>query len=365
MTATNHSAGRIGLQSAAGAVSIDPAVGNLLGLEFRACNRTLSPLHAAPWLDEPETALPAGLAPVERRLSGDFLCAPFAGTGDAGIPPHGWPANSRWSLVERADAMASLVLDKRVFGATLTKTVRLAADAPLIYQTHVLAGGTGATSVAHHPMVRMARGGRLFMSPKRLALSAQSVLEPGRNRLAVAAQSADLAAFPASDGGTVDLTDLPIGDAHEDFVVLLEADPGAIGWTALIRAAEDDIVFVLKDSAVLPVTMLWHSNGGRDYAPWNGRHTGVLGIEDGRSAGLPGLDASRGDNVFADHGVPTALQLADGVAHTIAHAIGCVPRDGWRRVDAIAVDGGTLTLTGDGGARRDLPFATGFFAQRS
>ena len=42
--------------------------------------------------------------------------------------------------------------------------------------------------------------------------------------------------------------------------------------------------------------MLWFSNGGRDYPPWNGRHVGVLGIEEGRSYAAYGHAASAADN---------------------------------------------------------------------
>ncbi len=341
----------ISLETASGAVAVDPKVGNLRALTFQAGDRTLSPLHAAPWLDEPAQALPADLSPVERHLSGDFLCAPFGGTDDPDIPPHGWPANSTWSLTARSPGAASFVLDRPVFGATVRKTVRLSIDAPLLYQTHTFEGGTGETTFAHHPMVRLERGGRLFLSPKRLAISDESVLEPGRNRIAAGIQSSDLTALASADGGTVDLTRLPIGDRSEDFIALIEADGSGLGWTAIIREAEDDIVFVLKDPAVMPLTMLWHSNAGRDYAPWNGRHTGVIGIEDGRAAGAGGMNAARGDNPIRAAGVPTTIKLSEGVTHTIVHVIGSVPREGWTRVDAIAVSGDTLTLRGDGGAR--------------
>ncbi|TIT02535.1 MAG: hypothetical protein E5W85_32300, partial [Mesorhizobium sp.] len=116
--------------------------------------------------------------------------------------------------------------------------------------------------------------------------------------------------FPAADGGTLDLTDYRIDQSREDFVTLVEADHGGPGWTALARKAEADLVVVLKNPAELPVTMLWISNGGRDYAPWSGRHRGVLGIEDGRTA--LGHAASLGDNWLKREGVATAFALGEG-----------------------------------------------------
>ena len=48
------------------------------------------------------------------------------------------------------------------------------------------------------------------------------------------------------------------------------------------------MALMLKNPAQLPVTMLWFSNGGRSYAPWNGRHRDVLGVEDGCTWSLYG-----------------------------------------------------------------------------
>ncbi len=353
--------GFVRLASPFGSVSVDPAVGNLRALHFVVESRTLEPLHTAPWLDEPEDNLPADLVPIERNLSGDFLCAPFGATDDPDVPLHGWSANSAWSLVASQPASARFSLDRTIQGARIEKTATLAADAPLLYQVHAISGGSGGLTAAHHPMMRMAAGGRLFMAPKRVAITPDAPPEPGRDRLAYPGRSTDLSAFPAADGGTVDLTRLPIGDAHEDFVALVEADHDGIGWTALIRDAEDDIVFILKEKAALPITMLWHSNAGRDYAPWNGRHKGVIGIEDGRAAGVAGLLAARRENPLNAEGAETVFELADNVTHTIRHVIGCLPRAGWTRIDDIAVDGATLVLTGENGATRKLPFDAAFF----
>ena len=115
-------------------------------------------------------------------------------------------------------------------------------------------------------------------------------------------------------------------DRREDFLTLVEADHGGPGWTALARHAEQDLVLVLKNPTELPVTMLWFSNGGRDYAPWSGRHLGVLGIEDGRAA--VGHAASLGDNWLKREGVATAFALAGGRTVSFRHVIGAVPFSG-------------------------------------
>ena len=51
-----------------------------------------------------------------------------------------------------------------------------------------------------------------------------------------------------------------------------------LAWTAATFAKERYAWFALKDPAVLRGTLLWISNGGRDYAPWSGKNF-ALGVE--------------------------------------------------------------------------------------
>lgn len=357
---------RLRIRTPVAELAFDPSIGNLRELAFAVGERRLAPLHSAPWAEgsDPAQALDeAALPPVERHLAGDFFCAPFGANDVEGGPPHGWTANSAWTCTAASEDRLRATLDKRVMGATIEKRLALASDAPLLYQRHLLSGGSGAISVAHHPMVRMRAGGRLCFSPKRAVLTPSAPLVAGRHRLASGTLTDDPERVPGSDGGSVDLTRLPIGERHEDFVTLVEEPSRTLGWTAVLRDAEDDIVLFLKDPAVLPVTMLWHSNGGRDHAPWNGVHTGVLGVEDGCASEASGHRAALADNRLTRIGVPTALPLAEGRRHRIAHVIGCVPRPrGWTRVVDIAIEGGTLRLTGDAGDALRLPFEAGLFA---
>jgi hypothetical protein len=344
-------------------VAVNPGLGNIRELRLSHGGRSIAPLHTAEWVGAPGD-LPADLIPVERELAGDFFCAPFGASDVEAAPAHGWPANSRWDLAETQAASLRLVLQRDVQGARIEKRLWLVPDAPILYQEHLVSGGTGGLSVAHHPMVRIAGRARFSCSRKRVVLAAELPLEAGRNRLAAGAAAASLSSVPAAGGGVVDITDLPIADRHEDFVTLVEAEGAALGWSALVRAAEDDVVFVLKDARVLPVTMLWHSNGGRDRAPWKGRHRGVLGIEDGCAAGAAGHTAALAPNPVAAQGVPTALPLAPGRTHRIAHAMGAIARpSGWTRVADIRIEGARCVLTGDDGTTVALMFDAGFFAE--
>lgn len=346
-------------------VAVDPAIGNLRELILADGDRKLAPLHIAPWVGAADH-LPCDLVPIERQLAGDFFCAPFGASEVDSAPVHGWPANSAWAADGDAGQILRFNLCRTVMGARIRKTIRLSPDTPLLYQDHLVTGGSGGLTVAHHTMVRIAGRARFSCSPKRAVLTTEAPLEPGRNRLAVGETTVSLTAVPASDGTVVDLTDLPIADRHEDFVTLVEAEGATLGWSAVVRASEDDVIFVLKDPCVLPVTMLWHSNGGRDHSPWNGRHRGVLGIEDGCAAGAAGHAAALGPNRVAAQGVPTALVLATGRTHRIVHVIGAIARpSGWNRVQDIRVEDARCVLTGDDGTKVALLFDPDFFAEAS
>ncbi|MEW6633912.1 MAG: hypothetical protein AB1440_23825, partial [Pseudomonadota bacterium] len=175
-----------------------------------------------------------------------------------------------------------------------------------------------------------------------------------RFRLAYPARTADLAHFPLAGGGTTDLAEYRMEDKREDFITLVEDDHGGPGWTAVARHAEQDLVLVLKNPAELPVTMLWFSNGGRDYAPWSGRHVGVLGIEDGRTA--VGHAASIGDNWLKHEGVATAFALAEGRSFSFRHVIGAVPFTDAEAPSDIETVRDRMRIIAADGAARDVPF---------
>lgn len=332
---------------------IDPAIGNIP--HWQVSGRV--PLHVAPWRDEPKVQADPGIPLVNKRLAGDFLCMPFGRDDVHGGPIHGPTANAPWELVEQDVSVARFAHSTGVFGAHVTKEVRLVG--PCLLQTHVVDGGAGEVTFAHHPMARMAEGGRLSFSPKRAALTDPMPQHEGANLWSINQLRGDLH-LECDDGTQWDLRTYPAGHVVEDFCILAEARGAALGWTCLMRNLEDDMLIVIKDAAMLPATMLWISNGARDFSPWNSRHVGVLGIEDGRALGGEGLRAARADNRLTAMGVPTTLAL--GARHVIRHAMVSLPRPpGWCELVGITLDGGELQLHEAGGGTVVIPFPEGHF----
>lgn len=331
---------------------IDPGAGNLP--HWQVSGRV--PLHVAPWRDEAEVQDDPKIALVDKRLAGDFLCMPFGRDDVYGHPIHGPTANDPWDLVEHDVSVARFEHSTGVLGARVSKEVRLVGQSLL--QTHVIEGGKGAVTFAHHPMTHMAEGGRLSFSPKRAALTDPEPQHPGRNLWALNQLRGDLD-LDCEDGRQWNPATYPAGHVVEDFCTLAEGRGHALGWTCVMRNAEDDMLLVLKDARVLPVTMLWISNGARDFPPWNSRHTGVLGIEDGCAMGGEGLRAAQGRNRLTAMGVPTVLPL--GPRHVIRHAMVSLPRPpGWSDLVSVTLLRGALQLRETGGGTVTIPFAEGY-----
>ncbi|QXT38283.1 hypothetical protein [Gymnodinialimonas ceratoperidinii] len=332
---------------------IDASVGNIP--HWQVSGR--EPLHAAPWRDEAEVQDDPDVALVDKRLAGDFLCMPFGRDDVHDGPIHGPPANDPWNLVAHDAASARFALSTDVLGAHVTKEIRLVGSALL--STHVVEGGAGEVTFAHHPMTRMAEGGRLSFSPKRAALTDPVAQHEGANLWALNQLRGDLE-LDCEDGSQWHLGTYPAGHVVEDFCTLVEARGATLGWTCVMRNAEDDMVIVLKDAQMLPITMLWISNGARDFPPWNSRHKGVLGIEDGRAMGGEGLAAALADNRLTAMGVPTALTL--GARHVIRHAMVSLPRPpGWSELSDITLKDGHLQLTEASGHGLAIPFPEDHF----
>ena len=313
--------------------------------------RDVAPLHRAPWVGTGE-AMPQDAAPHMAWLGGDFFCAPFAIAAD-GVPLHGWPANAEWDVAAASGGMLEAVLTRDVQGARVTKTLRLRDGHPFVYQRHVFEGGAGAVPVANHANVALPRGGLIRASPKAAWRTPPAPQEGdparGRSALRYPATAADPSAFPGADG-PVDLARYPWGPAHEDFVSGIEEPGRAFGWTAVTRPVEGDLFLSLRDPRALPMTMLWHSNGGRDYAPWSGRHRGCLGVEEGAAAHmLPDWLEGMG---------PGALLL--GGRAEVRHVIGAWPWPSGAPVVGIEPEGDVLRVEGGCGTVARLPFDAGF-----
>ncbi|MDR3473475.1 MAG: hypothetical protein P4M09_17605 [Devosia sp.] len=348
-------------------VTLDLRVGHIRELVIERGGKSVAPLHTAPWVEDAATTGDATIAPSLRLLSGDFFCAPFGASDIEGNDAHGWTANSRWQLVEEVKlpngASARYRLEHKVFGATVEKTFTLRDHHPFLYEQHTFIGGEGALPVANHAMVRLPHGGRLSFSPKRWIETPTGAPEPdparGRSRLAYPARSTDLTHLPMADGSMADITRYPFAERQEDIALLIEDPANPLGWAAAQKNDSGELFLTLKNPADYPVTVLWFSNGGRDYAPWNSRHIGVLGIEEGRTT-LYGHKASIEPNALTAAGVPTALTLVPNGRAEVRNVIGGLPGGTGVGVADVQPERGQLVIRFADGRHAEVPFDSAF-----
>ena len=121
----------------------------------------------------------------------------------------------------------------------------------------------------------------------------------------------------------------------------IEALGHSIGWTAVVRVGDGNAYLSLRDAARLPMTMLWHSNRGREFPPWSGRHADCLGVEEG----------------FAPHmlGQPGGYDLGADEGLDLRYVTGVISWPSEERIDRIDVRGSELTVEGEHGASRTVP----------
>lgn len=341
-------------------ISVDfvPRGGVLRRLSVTDEGATIAPLHHAPWSPG---EVPPDAPPHQSWLAGDFLAAPM-GPGPDGL--HGLTANGTWQVVPSSPGTLRAVLQGAVSGATVVKELSLADDHPFVYQRHLFIGGNGALPVANHAMISVPNGAKLSFSRKRWWETLPEALETteGRSCLAYPRRAEDAAEFPAADGGTVNLHRYPWGDRHEDFVAGIEDPASRLGWTAVVRPGEGDLFLSLRCPRALPMTMLWHSNGGRDYAPWNGRHRGCLGVEEGAVLPVLGLSARETPDPLTAAGQPALLTLDPLGTTEVRHVLGAIRWPTGQSVAGVMLEDDVLTVTGDWGAERKLPLRAAWLA---
>lgn len=146
----------------------------------------------------------------------------------------------------------------------------------------------------------------------------------GYSCLRAGARFSSLSRVPSITGTPADLSAYPDRQGFEDLVMLVGDPRQSLAWTAVAFPKEGYAWFALKDPRVLTNTVLWHSNGGRHYPPWNGRHLGALGLEEVTSYFHYGLAESARPNDIAARGHATCRLLDPEVPLVVPYIMAVV-----------------------------------------
>lgn len=280
----------------------------------------IRPYAIAPWAQEP---LPVSAPPVIAALRGDWFCSAFGENaephGGRQLPPHGETANRDWRCIDRGESSAGcwlrLAVDLPLQGGRCEATTALLSDQSVVYQRHDLTGLSGPINPGHHATLAFPdidRAGRLSFSRFTHARTYFEPTERPENRgyswLKPDSSIADLRAAPCIDGSTTDLCRYPARRGFEDIAILCTDPTIEFGWSAVTFPEQGFVWFALRDPKQLNCTLLWFSNGGRHFPPWNGRHVNVMGIEDITGFFHVGLAASCRPNLLTERGIRTCLE---------------------------------------------------------
>ena len=185
-------------------------------------------------------------------------------------------------------------------------------------------------SLGHHAMLRFPdEGGNLCTAPFLFGqVSPEPIESPekrGYSLLETGATFSSLGSVKTNTGQIADLTRYPARRGYEDLVMLVTDPSVRMGWTAVTFPSKRFVWFALKDTSVLPNTVMWMSNGGRHYTPWNGRHVNVLGLEETNSYFHFGLSESAKANAISDRGWPTHAVLRADMPTTVNYIFDVAP----------------------------------------
>ncbi len=347
-------------------VGLNPTGGMLESVRFFLPDRVIEPMHRAPWLDESLPDAP----PMLQNLAGDFFCAPFS---DSDIlpdetRPHGLTANGSWQVTDASLLHLEAELNGTVAGARVSKILELREGQPLLYQTHRFQGGDIRLPLGHHAMLRAGEPLNLSFSPWVWGGTPPEPVETeasgGRSSLIYPQTFEDLRQVRTADGGRADLSTYPVLERSEDILMLVSQE-APLAWSAVCAPYTGWLWFALKNPAVLQSTVLWLSNGGRDYPPFSGRHTRVIGVEEVTSYFHLGHSASFLPNPVSQQGYATTLQLVPGGTLEVRYAFGLVAvPQGFERLVSLERDDTKLVLQGVQGAVT-VPYDASFFLEKA
>jgi hypothetical protein len=343
--------------------------GHLGPVAFLIAGRKIEPFSVAPWAEE---RLPRQTPPVLKALRGDFFCCPFGGNTRAWrgerYPPHGETANALWKLEkERHEGnVHSLRLSMSAIArpGRIEKEILLRDGHTALYCRHDISGMSGPMPMGHHAMLRFPRepgSGLLSTSPLVFGrvcdlfdAEAASALKPG-------AEFTRLDRVPMAGGGFADLSRYPARRGFDDLVMLMGKPDLPFAWTAVTFPRQRYVWFALKNPSVLRFTIVWLSNGGRRYAPWNGRHEHIMGLEEVTSYFHYGLAESARKNPLNRRGFPTTVGLSKKHPLTVRYvmAVQSIP-PGFDVVSDIRLRAGQAVLHSRSGRQVVAPLDAAF-----
>ena len=308
-----------------GVVSVE-SLGGMIGPTLFVLDggRQVAPFQVAPWATEPVDAEVPGIL---KRLRGEWPCVPFGSDADrapaGGWPgsvaaptvdpfPHGYSSNHEWRFEVGEAGSIVLAIDYpedhpvRALKRTVTPDPNASA---LDFELEIDVRRDCVLPIGLHPSFRLpVKAGAMRIE---VGSDVAGMTFPGPVDASSIVRQGELLEpwhdVPLLAGGRLDVRQVPLPQATEEVLQLLEMP----GRAALWNTAEGYRVKLTWEAEHFPSALLWFSNRGRQFAPWNGRHL-ALGLEPVCSAFDLGQLVSSADNPISRRGTPTARTFRAG-----------------------------------------------------
>ena len=149
----------------------------------------------------------------------------------------------------------------------------------------------------------------------------------------------------------------PLRRGHEDGIIFVNDPALDFAFTSVTIPEKGLLYFQLKDPQVFSETLFWMSDGGRYSPPFNGRVTGVLGVEEITSYFWMGIKPSIEPNHLAQRGYRTFVDFRRDVPQEfrLISATIPVPKDFAGVIEVLRKDTRTVTVVGRKGERIEVP----------
>lgn len=316
-------------------VDLDPFGAKIADAALYVGDLMVRPFFQNPWRDDP-----CEMDQLTRHLGGEWPCVPFgAAQPPDGLGPdwqcadttatawhqhaHGFGAHSAWTLHQHDAQTAVAEITYPAGGpiAGLTRRIHLLSQTEIQLDLTIKVRFDAKIPVGLHPVLSLADAApntaHLRISGEQTAWTFPLEVEPGHSYLQPDQRNTTLGSLIGPDGARVDASCLPFPAASEDLVLL--SAPG--GRVSLVRPDLGYRVDVRWNDDDLPSCLLWLSNRGRDYAPWNGRVC-ALGIEPVAAAFDLGVQHSAAATTpLARHGIRNYVALSAGKTWQTSYAI--------------------------------------------
>ncbi len=350
-------------------LSITQVGGHMSPVIFhRNSARPVQPYYISPWQGEDLKIAD----PVLRPLRGDFFCLPFGAGGQYKNEthyPHGEPALAKWSLkglTQCGDVTTlTLTMNTHVRPGKVTKKLSLVDGQNVVYTSHVIEGYSDSAPLGHHATLAMPKtegAMKISTSPIRFGMTNPTPggdPTKGEYPSVVANQkfkSLDAVKLIWKDPSVGDCSSFPTRRGFVDLLAVFNQPLRHVpGWTTAVVEEEGWMWFSLKDTQVLPTTMLWVENHGRHTPPWNGRNI-CLGLEDICGYFAMGIAPSCKPNALTKAGVATAVKFSPRRPTVINYIQGVVkiPR-GYVKTQDVSFVGDKVVFTSVTGKKVATP----------